>query len=62
MCYYFGKTKLVTTGRNRYDVETEDAGNVQNGQENPDRKLEMQTASISPPYQPSRTGQLPDPA
>jgi hypothetical protein len=47
MCYYFGKTKFAATARNRYTEEAEDAGKVQNEQENPDRKLEMKIASAS---------------
>ncbi len=47
MCYYFGKTKFANRANERYDVETEDAGNVQSGQENNDRKQDMQIPSAS---------------
>ena len=47
MCYYFGKTKFAATARDRYTKETEDAGNMQNERENPDRKLELKIASAS---------------
>jgi hypothetical protein len=47
MCYYFGKTKFAIMARDRYVVEAEDAENVQSGQENNDRKQDMQIASAS---------------
>ena len=57
MCYYFGKTKFAATARNRYTEETEDDGNVQNEQENPDRKseLKIESASLTIPNQQDRS-------